>query len=143
MLSKCSKGDLAENMPQPRNRSIGAKVTDDEYTQLEAQAEARGMTLGEWSRELLIEQLKPGSSAAAPESGAAVNEIRTVLAEVLATRAIVSNVMSALARGEVLDQERIKELIRFADTERFRRAEERLADAVRHRQAQEGANGST
>ena len=34
-----------------RNKSIGTKVSDDEYTALEKLAEARGLTLGEWLRE--------------------------------------------------------------------------------------------
>ena len=130
-------------MPEPRNRSIGAKVTEKEYEQLEKLAQARGLLLGEWSRELLVGQLKAGESASVGENSAELSEIRTVLAEVLATRTIVTNVMNALSRGEAMSQERIKELITFADTERFRRAEERMAEAVKYRQVQEGANGST
>ena len=130
-------------MPEPRNRSIGAKVTEKEYEQLEKLAQARGLLLGEWSRELLIEQLKAGEAASVGENSAELSEIRTVLAEVLATRTIVTNVINALSRGEAMSQERIKELIAFADTERFRRAEERIAEAVKYRQVQEGANGST
>lgn len=38
-------------MPAVRNRTIGIKVTDEEHEQLEAQAEARGLTLSDWGRE--------------------------------------------------------------------------------------------
>jgi hypothetical protein len=37
-----------------RNKSIGTKVSDEEYAQLEKLAEARGLTLSEWFRELVL-----------------------------------------------------------------------------------------
>jgi hypothetical protein len=36
-----------------RTKSIGTKVSDEEYAQLEKLAEARGLTLSEWLRELV------------------------------------------------------------------------------------------
>jgi hypothetical protein len=36
-----------------RTRSAGAKVTEQEYAQLEALAQTRGLTLGEWCRDVL------------------------------------------------------------------------------------------
>lgn len=44
-------------MPPPRARSARAKVTDDEYGQLEPVAQARGITVGEGRREVLLNQL--------------------------------------------------------------------------------------
>jgi hypothetical protein len=38
-----------------RNKSIGTKVSEDEYGQLEKLAEGRGLTLSEWLRELALE----------------------------------------------------------------------------------------
>src|ERR1035441_2673053 len=40
-----------------RTRSAGAKVTDEEYAQLEALAQTRGLTVGEWCRDVLLSQL--------------------------------------------------------------------------------------
>ena len=34
-----------------RNKSIGTKMSDEEYGELEKLAEARGLTLSEWFRE--------------------------------------------------------------------------------------------
>ena len=64
-----------------RTRSAGAKVTDEEYEQLAALAQARGLTLGEWCRDVLLSQLKP-SVAGLPEE--------TILAEVLGLRMITA-----------------------------------------------------
>jgi hypothetical protein len=56
-----------------RTRSAGAKVTDDEYRQLETLAQARGLTVGEWCREVLVAQCSEPSTTV-PE--------QTILAEV-------------------------------------------------------------
>lgn len=49
---------------QPRNRSVGCKVSDSEYEKLAAVAEQDGMTLGEWVREVLLREVdgRRGSS---------------------------------------------------------------------------------
>jgi hypothetical protein len=41
---------------QPRTRTAGCKMTDNEYERLAAVAEGDGMTLGEWVREVLLER---------------------------------------------------------------------------------------
>ena len=41
---------------QPRTRTVGCKMTDNEYERLSAVAEGDGMTLGEWVREVLLER---------------------------------------------------------------------------------------
>ena len=49
---------------QPRTRTVGCKMTDNEYERLSAVAEGDGMTLGEWVREVLLEHVdgrKPGA----------------------------------------------------------------------------------
>jgi hypothetical protein len=49
---------------QMRNRSVGCKMTDNEYERLAAVAESEGMTLGEWCREISLERADgPKSSA--------------------------------------------------------------------------------
>jgi hypothetical protein len=40
---------------QPRTRTVGCKMTDNEYERLAAVAEGDGMTLGEWVREVLFD----------------------------------------------------------------------------------------
>jgi len=40
-----------------RTKSIGTKVSDEEYARLEKLAEARGLTLSEWLRELALAEL--------------------------------------------------------------------------------------
>ena len=100
-----------------RTRSAGAKVTDEEYAQLEALAQKRGLTLGEWCRDVLLSQLKQ-SVASLPEE--------TILAEVLGLRMIMINLLRDLGNGETLTQEKVQKVIQWADTEKLTTAVERL-----------------
>jgi hypothetical protein len=53
------------DVPHPlRTKSIGFKVSEEEYAQLETAAQAEGRTLGEWCREVILR----GGSASDSES---------------------------------------------------------------------------
>jgi hypothetical protein len=99
-----------------RNRSAGAKVTDEEYMQLEALAQARGVTLGEWCREVLLAQV----------SSEAITDGEAVLGEVLALRMIILNLFRALWNGEKLNDAKIQEIVQWADREKQDMAKDRL-----------------
>jgi hypothetical protein len=63
-------------------------------------------------------------------------------AEVMALRTIVINLAMAEAQGQPMAQEKIQELIDYADRERFRRREERIGEAAKRRkQRSEKASG--
>jgi hypothetical protein len=102
-----------------RTKSAGAKVTEQEYAQLEALAQTRGLTLGEWCRDVLLAQLKP-SVASLPEE--------TILAEILGLRMIMINLLRALGNEEALTPEKVQKVIQWADTEKLTTALERLRD---------------
>ena len=99
-------------MPSLRAKSISTKVTDEEYTQMEALA--GGQTISEWAREVLL------------RSAPNVSE-HTVLAEVLALRTILLNALYKLSQGEALSAEEMQRLIERADQDKLRKAQERLA----------------
>ena len=102
-----------------RTKSAGAKVTEQEYAQLEALAQTRGLTLGEWCRDVLLAQLKP-SVASLPEE--------TILAEILGLRMIMINLLRALGNVETLTPEKVQKVIQWADAEKLTTALERLRD---------------
>jgi hypothetical protein len=105
---------------EQRTATVSTRVTEDEYQELEALAQAQKQTMSEWVREVLLDQR--GEPAAHD----------VVLAEVMALRTLVLNLATAQARGETMSEERIRELIRFADVERFRRANEKWIAAANH-----------
>ena len=100
---------------EKRTRSAGTKLTEGEYERRERAAEARGLKLGEWVREVRLEACEPAGRAE-----------QAVLEEVLALRTIVLNVAYELAAGEEIDAKRMQELIEKADAEKLSKAVGRL-----------------
>jgi hypothetical protein len=101
--------------PVFRRKSIGTKVSEEEYAKLEALAGGRAMS--EWVREVLLRELDGKQARAAEE---------TVLAEVLALRTILLNAFYRLAEGEKLTAEELQSFIDRADASKVQKASERL-----------------
>ena len=108
-------------MPSLRTKSISTKVTDEEYTRLEALA--GGQTISEWTRDVLLKAAKPDSVE--PDSAD-----KAILAEVMALRTILLNAFYMLAQGEALTPDEMQRLIQRADQDKLRKAQERLAAAA-------------
>ncbi|MHB8540160.1 MAG: plasmid mobilization protein [Candidatus Acidiferrales bacterium] len=102
---------------QLRSRTVGCKMTEAEYERLNTNAEERGVTLGEWCREVLLQH----TNAMKP---VAVEEV--LLAEVIALRTVLLNAFYKLAQGETLTADEMQRLIERADHDKFRKAQERL-----------------
>jgi hypothetical protein len=98
-----------------RSKSIGAKVTDEEYARLEERVGAQ--TMSEWVRTVVLNADSRSSEA-------------VVLAEVLAFREIVLNLLFRISNGKPVTAEDMRQLIDRADGERAQRAHERLAEAA-------------
>lgn len=103
-----------------RTETISTRVTEEEYKDLEAIAQAKGVTMSEWVREVLLNQ-----------RGSADGE-DVILAELMALRVIVINIVSAQVQGQTMTREKITELIRAADKERFRHAQEKWIEVANH-----------
>jgi len=106
-----------------RTRSVGTKLSDEEYAQLESLAAAQGVTPGEWVRELVLRAF-PKSGTGQPAAEATVAE-QTVLSEVLALRTILINTIYDQGNGG-MTPERMRELIAKADAGKLEKALERL-----------------
>jgi len=92
----------ADQLPRARNRTVGCKMSESEYEELAAVGEGDGMTLGEWCREVLLERMEGRKPTVIEE---------TLLAEVLALRTILLNVVYKLAQGEKLTAEEMQAII--------------------------------
>jgi len=102
---------------QLRVRSVGTKLSEAEYAQCERTAARRGLTLGEWCRQALLD---------AAEGPAQASEAEAILGEILALRKIMINLLYGERAGEPLDEVRMRELIEAADAEKVAKAGERL-----------------
>ena len=99
-------------MHTPRTKSISTKVTEEEYAQLEALAGAQ--TISEWAREVLLRASKPSPSD------------QTIVAELLALRMILMNVLFSIANREPLTSEDMEDMIHRADASKLAKALDRL-----------------
>jgi len=116
--------------PNLRTKSIGTKVSEDEYAQLERAAQKSAKTLGEWCRELMLANAN-GQPAKPNGTGP---EAYAIMAEVVALRAILLNVLFKQAKGEPLTAEEMQRLIDRADSDKVRKARERLDQATNSKQ---------
>ena len=107
-----------------RTKSIGTKVSEEEFAALEATARAADMTLSEWVRAVLL--AAPGVEL--PDDEAALAG-RVALAEILALRSLLLNLHFRTAKGEPIPEPEMRALIERADGVKMQRARERLEAA--------------
>jgi hypothetical protein len=120
------QGSSQNTSASRRTRSVGTKLTDEEYAQLESLAAAQGVTPGECVRELVLRAF-PKTGTGQPTAEATVAE-QTVLSEVLALRTILINIIYDQANGHEIAPERMRELIAKADAGKVEKALERLKE---------------
>ena len=110
-----------------RTKSVGTKVSEAEFAMLEKRAHSTGLTLSEWTRDVLL--------AAPTEPTAHVDEV--ILAELLAFRSLFLNLQFRADKGP-LDTDELRSLIERADGTKIERARERL-QATHAVQQEDGA----
>jgi hypothetical protein len=112
--------------PPLRTKTLGTKVSEEEYAQLEAAASERGLTLSEWCREMLLASVN-GQEAKSADSS---RGDQALMGELVALRAILLNVLFKQANGEKPTAEEMQRLIDRADADKLKKARERLAQAA-------------
>ena len=104
-------------MASRRTKSIGTKVTPEEYARI--QTLAGEQPVSEWVRTALLKAAEPAAADA------------TVLAEVLALRTILLNLHFHLCSGVAVTAETMQRLIERADQDKHQHAEARLNTTTR------------
>ena len=118
-----------KSLTEVRGRTISTRVTEDEWKALEHLWTNSGLTRGEWCRQVLLNQAE--SSPALADLNSA-SELVLLLAEVLASRTILINLLHALGRGDSLSPDQVRSLTDRADGEKLRRALDRLQQFRKH-----------
>ncbi len=108
----------------PRTKSIGTRVSEEEYARLERVAQKASKTLAEWCREVMLNSANGGAADTAAGARA-----EALMAEVVALRTILINVLFRQSNGERLTAEEMQRLIDRADSDKLRKARERLLQA--------------
>lgn len=105
-----------------RTRSIGTKVSAEEFARLEACACERQLSISEWSRRVLLSAANIGQGSAGEQA---------VLAEVIALRTIVANLIYAFTSEGKITSEQMRAFIERADSTKLKRATEILSQIGR------------
>jgi hypothetical protein len=105
-----------------RTRSVGTKVTHDEFESLAGRAQGDGQTLSEWVRDVLLRESR--------------GEDRNfdLTCEIVGLQLLLMNVLAPLARGEKITAEQFQGIVRSVQTTKVKAAEEILS---RRRQGKE------
>jgi hypothetical protein len=117
--------------PPLRTKTLGTKLSEAEYAQLEAAARERGLTLSEWCRTVLLASVNgqgAKSAAAAPDAGSGTRQ--ALMGELVALRTILLNVLYKQANGERITAEEMQRLIERADADKLKKAQARLEQAA-------------
>ena len=104
-----------------RTKSIGTKVTGEEYARLDELVAAAGQSRSEWVRTILLDRLERENAKVTEE---------TVLAELLGLRTILLNLLFTVAKGETMTAEQMQAVIERADAGKLERARKLLAAHV-------------
>ena len=104
-------------MASRRTKSIGTKVTAEEYDRIRELAGEQPVS--EWVRAALLKVADPPAADA------------TVLTEVLALRTILLNLHFHLCSGAAVSAETMQRLIERADQDKHQQAEARLSTTTR------------
>ena len=103
-------------MARSRSKSISTKVTEEEYAQFEVLA--GDQTISEWVREVLLKAAEPSPAE------------QTIVAELLALRMILMNILFSIANREQLTSAVMDDIIKRADANKVVKAMERLTSAT-------------
>ena len=101
-----------------RTHSIGTKVTEEEFGRLQACAAERGLSVSEWCREVLLDSANNTHSSPTEQ---------IVLAEVIALRTIVANLIYAFTSDGKVTREQMVAFIERADKSKLKRAADLLS----------------
>ena len=112
--------------PPLRTKTLGTKVSEEEFARLEALAREHRLTVSEWCRATLLANLN-GQQEKEGKSDDLNGTSEALMAELVALRAILLNVLFKLANGQTLTAVEMQRLIDRADSDKLRKARERLA----------------
>ncbi|MFC5865014.1 hypothetical protein ACFPT7_22085 [Acidicapsa dinghuensis] len=100
-----------------RAKSIATRITEAEFTEIEAAASAEGKKVSEWLREVALAKCRAQQSGGTDP---------VLLAELMAMRNLLVNLFSSASKGPLTD-ESIRKMTAYADSIKLQKAEEFLA----------------
>lgn len=108
--------------PPSRTRSVGTKVSAEEYGRLEACARDSQLSISEWCRQALLARANAVQGSPSEQA---------ILGEVIALRTIVANLIYAFTSEGKVSAEQMRAFIERADGTKSKRATEILSQIGR------------
>jgi uncharacterized protein (DUF1778 family) len=106
---------VSRNKPIRKVRTIGLRISDDQYDDLTKRAAEKGMSLTDFQRLIVLQALYTPS------------ETRLMLAEMIRLQKIILSFHATVLNGGTLTRERIDSIVREADQGKFELADQRIA----------------
>ena len=97
--------------------TASTKVTDQELAQLENAAAARGVSLGEWIRDVLLSEARSSTG----------REAEPLMVEIIAVQLFLTRALSSIACGDRMTPDQYQELMRNVRAHKYRAAREVIA----------------
>jgi hypothetical protein len=101
----------------PRTKTIGVRVTEQEYVALEAEAWKAGKTVADWARDQIL-------GPAGIHSAGPLDE--HLFTELVGIQLLLMNTLGPLLRGERLTAEQVDSVLRQVQAAKARKAHELL-----------------
>ena len=102
----------------PRTQTASTKLTAAEFADLETVAVGKGLSPGEWIREVLLRET---------ERGLGREPVQMILVEIVGLQLFLTNALAPIARGEKIDAEQYQELMRQVKANKHRATREVIA----------------
>jgi hypothetical protein len=99
---------------ESRSQSIATRFTRAEANALSKKAEANGQNLREWSREVLLREIRQEQSRF------------DLVCEVVGLQLLLMNLLAPLARGERISAEQFQNIVRSVQSTKMKAAQEVL-----------------
>jgi uncharacterized protein (DUF1778 family) len=106
---------VSRNKTIRKVRTIGIRISDDQYEDLTKRAAEKGMSLTDFQRLIVLQAIYTPS------------ETRLMLAEMVRLQKIILSFHATVLNGGTLTRERIDSIVREADQGKFELADQRIA----------------
>lgn len=108
---------------ESRTQSIATRFTPTEAEALLKRANASGLRLREWAREVLLREVKPEESHF------------DVVCELVGLQLLMMNLLAPLARGERIGSDQFQQIVGMVQTTKVKTAKEMLSRRSQSREA--------
>jgi len=117
MNSNVENGAEAASKALARTQTASTKLTAAEFTELESVATNKGLSPGEWIREVLLREVRQAS-------GRDPTEI--LLTEIIGLQMFLTNALAPIVQGDRMSSEQYQDLMRHVKTNKHKAAQEVL-----------------